>query len=268
MKHIGILGLGWLGKPLAECLQQKGFKVKGTTTTLSKKVQLKAEGFEAFHLLCESDRIEGENQLFFKDIDLLIINIPPKIAKDDASSYVTKIKLLLAEIQSHPIKKVIYISSTGVFEDANNFPIYTEKTTPNAKTTKALQLIEAENLVLNISRVETVVIRFGGLVGNERHPIFYLSGKSNLGNPLAPVNLIHLEDCIHLIHSIIQKNEFNQIFHGVHTIDKPKAKFYTLSATKRNLTVPIFNNDSNEGKKISAESTKVKLQLQLKRSVQ
>ena len=37
MKNIGIIGLGWLGLPLAKNLQRQGFTIFGTTTSLEKK---------------------------------------------------------------------------------------------------------------------------------------------------------------------------------------------------------------------------------------
>lgn len=267
MKQIGILGLGWLGAPLARNLMSAGFQVKGTTTTSAKKELLSKQGLNAFQLKITPKGLTGEIESFFCNVDVLIVNIPPKVAKDDANSFIEAIQHLKAKLLSYEIQKVIYISTTSVFKDAMHFPTYTEASKPNANSPKAIQLIEAEHTFLNLPHTKSAIVRFGGLVGEKRHPVFYLAGKKNLANPEAPVNLIHLEDCISLIKAILLQDEFNQIFHGVNSTDLSKSDFYTTAAENRNLDIPIFEFEPSFGKKISADFTESKLQIQLIKKV-
>lgn len=44
MKPISILGCGWLGLPLAKSLLEKGFSVKGSTTSIKKIALLEKFG--------------------------------------------------------------------------------------------------------------------------------------------------------------------------------------------------------------------------------
>ena len=55
-------------------------------------------------------------------------------------------------------------------------------------------------------KFNTTVIRFGGLIGYDRMPGKFLTGKKDLPNGDAPVNLIHRDDCVQIIYQII-KNE-------------------------------------------------------------
>jgi nucleoside-diphosphate-sugar epimerase len=55
------------------------------------------------------------------------------------------------------------------------------------------------------SRFKTTILRFGGLIGEDRNPIRFLAGRENLENPDAPINLIHQTDCIGIILRIIEK---------------------------------------------------------------
>ncbi|WP_321539617.1 NAD(P)-binding domain-containing protein [Flavobacterium piscinae] len=48
MKQISILGCGWLGMPLAKHLLQKGYSIKGSTTTETKLELLQNEGITPF----------------------------------------------------------------------------------------------------------------------------------------------------------------------------------------------------------------------------
>lgn len=258
MSKIGILGLGWLGKPLANQLLKQGHDVKGSTTSGEKKIQLRNEGLSAFQLVVNSEGISGEAEEFFNHLEILILNIPPRIKPDDDFSFFQKMKHMLDAIEQYQIKKVIYVSTTGVFLDGEDNPVYNEHSQPNATSAKAKQLIKAEELIMNKLHVQATIIRFGGLVGGRRHPIYYLAGKE-VNNPDAPVNLIHLYDCIDLISAVIEQNQFKQIFHGVQVETKSKSVFYTEAAEKRNLEKPRFLNSTTMGKKIVAEFTQATL---------
>jgi hypothetical protein len=49
------------------------------------------------------------------------------------------------------------------------------------------------------SRFKTTVLRFGGLIGEDRNPFKFIAGRENMDNPDAPINLIHQADCIGII---------------------------------------------------------------------
>jgi nucleoside-diphosphate-sugar epimerase len=66
MKTISILGCGWLGIPLAETLIQKGFSIKGSTTSANKLSVLQNKGIEPFAISLEADGVEGDIQKFFR----------------------------------------------------------------------------------------------------------------------------------------------------------------------------------------------------------
>lgn len=263
MNKIGIIGLGWLGKPLAVDLQNTGFEVKGTTTTFSKKKELIREGFVTYQLKVEPDALQGEVEAFFEDVDTLLVAIPPKVPMDDAFTFISTMKTLISHFSSYSIQRLIYISTTSVFEDREDLPMYTEFSIPNATSLKAKQLIEVEHLILNIPKIPSVVIRFGGLVGEKRHPVHHLTGKNQLPNSASPVNLIHLQDCIMLIRAVIEKRVYNQVLHGVSSIGYTKADFYRKAAQKRGLKPPEFLSYGGIGKKISASYTEELLQIKL-----
>lgn len=266
MTKIGIIGLGWLGKPLSKKLAQEGYCVKGTTTSLQKKNQLQREGHEVYKLTIQPESLVGDIFLFFENLDILIVNIPPQIQKEDTSSYIKKIDILIHHVVQFKIKQLLYVSTTSVFLDTDEISIYNETNNPNAYSSKANQLIEAERIIMNNVSFEATVVRFGGLVGNNRHPIYYLSGKQ-VGNAKAPVNLIHLEDCIKLLLCIINKNEWGHYFHGVTEIDKNKSEFYSFSALKRSLLPPVFTEIQSKGKKISSEFTRMHLGIQFNQDI-
>ena len=76
---IGIIGCGWLGLPLAKLFLKNDFLVKGSTTSKEKIKNLKSHNIEPHLIEIKDTEIFGDVQSFLKDLDVLIINIPPHI---------------------------------------------------------------------------------------------------------------------------------------------------------------------------------------------
>ncbi|MGC4041042.1 MAG: SDR family NAD(P)-dependent oxidoreductase [Flavobacterium sp.] len=249
MRQISILGCGWLGLPLAKSLIGKGFPVKGSTTSAEKIAVLKEAGIEAFQISVSENGILGEIGLFLKNSEVLIIDIPPKLRGDSNENFVKKIENLILFIKKSKVKNVIFISSTAVYND--DYPVITETTPAKPNTESGKQLFEAEKLLFaNPSDFSTAVIRFGGLIGKDRHPVHHLAGKQNLGNAQAAVNLIHQTDCIGIIEKIIELDCWNQTFNAVAPFHPTRKEYYTQKAAGLGLPLPEFSEDATSFGKI------------------
>ena len=264
-KQISILGCGWLGLPLAKTLIEKGFSVKGSTTSENKLSLLEENKIEPFLLSLFEDKIEGNITDFLSNSEILIIDIPPGLRRDSSISFVEKIKTLVTQIEKSEIKKVLFVSSTSVYSDV--FPIeeFTEETPTNPDTESGRQLVEVEELLLANPNFQTIILRFGGLIGEDRHPIKYLAGKENVENPDGPINFIHQEDCIgiitailkhHLNSSELSEQIDNQIFNAVAPQHPTRLEYYHKKAKNMNLALPIFVKDTASKGKIIL-STKI-----------
>jgi nucleoside-diphosphate-sugar epimerase len=241
-KAIGILGCGWLGTPLAENLLEREFQVLGTTTQSKKIPLLTSKGIKAFELCLTEDRITGDIHSFLANLTVLIINIPPKLRGPNPQNFTAKMKLLLNAIGSLKLK-VIFVSSTSVYGNVDG--VITEDTPPNPVTQSGKQLLEVENLFRSAPNLETTVLRFGGLIGPDRHPINHLSGKKNLTNGDEIINLIHIKDCIRLITLILENNWWNITINGVCPYHPTKKEYYTQEALKRGLQIPVYSKNSS-----------------------
>jgi nucleoside-diphosphate-sugar epimerase len=248
-KQISIIGCGWLGLPLAKELIKKGFKVKGTTTSKDKLTFLLDEHIEAFYLEIASENIIGNIQDILSKSEVLVLNIPPGLRKNPKENYVAKIKTLIPYIEASQIEKVLLISSTSVYADEESFPEITEKTKPNPNTESGKQLLKAEELLQNNQHFKTTIVRFAGLFGNDRHPAKQLSGKTHLKNAEAPVNLIHLTDCIQIIVKIIEQDIFGETFNASTKPHPSKQNYYTSVCKSLNLPIPTYDlNQKSKGK--------------------
>jgi len=262
-KHkIGILGCGWLGTALAKKLISNQFTVKGTTTKLDKINFLENLGIKAFQIEFKPNIIKGDFDFFLKNLDILIISLPPRLGETKFSTLEPLQKLFCQYDFSH-LKKLLYTSSTSVFANGIN-KFYNENTLPNNKTPRAKTLIDLENLILNQNKVikEVAILRLGGLFDeNGRHPIYYLSGKHNLPNPKAPVNLIEKRDAVNLLYALVNQKISKTIFHGVNPKHPLREKYYVQKAKSLNLDLPEFDKaNTSQGKTIHSKITEETLQ--------
>lgn len=248
MKQISILGCGWLGLPLAEALIADGFSVKGSTTSENKMPLLEKVGIEPFLIALSENTPLGSISDFLENSSILIIDIPPKLRGTEKENFVSKIAYLIPFIKKSTIQNVLFVSSTSVYGNADD--IITEETPPKPDTESGKQLLEAEMLLQKNDSFKTTVLRFGGLIGDDRNPVKFLSGKQNIENPDAPINFIHQEDCIGIILQIIARNSWNQLYNGVSPFHPTRELYYTQKATELNLPLPKFDHSKTAVKRL------------------
>ena len=252
MKQISILGCGWLGLPLAKSLMEKEFLVKGSTTSLEKLALLKNYRIDAFQIILSEQDIKGQIDLFLENSEVLIIDIPPKLRRGSTENFRQKIQNLIPFIENSSVQKVLFVSSTSVYADDNS--IASDNTKPQPDTESGKQLLAVERLLQNNVNFKTTVIRFGGLIGENRHPIHFLAGKKSLPNPDAPINLIHQSDCIGIIEEIINRGFWNETLNAVAPFHPTKKEYYTQKAVELKLVVPEFEKGTlSMGKTVLSE---------------
>lgn len=253
-RAIGIIGCGWLGLPLARELLKENHQIYGSTTSEGKLTELKKEGIIPFRIVLGEDNIEGPISNFLAPLEILIINVPPKLRGKHKENYVRKMELLYAAIMNTRIKKIVFISSTSVYGDIRGE--VTEDTPAIPTTASGEQLLMAEELFRKAKNIKTTILRFGGLTGPGRHPIRFLAGRKGLENGSDYVNLIHLNDCIGMIVFVLQNNYWNETFNGVFPDHPLKSEYYTSEALKRGLPAPeyVLKKSDKHGKLIKSKN--------------
>mgnify|MGYP000176849792 CR=1 FL=1 len=241
MNRISILGCGWLGKPLAISLLDKGYEVKGSTTSLDKIEILERLGIAAYLV----DISEFEEFDLFLDADILLVMITSKELADFSE--------FIQQIQDSQIQKVIFISSTSVYPRANK--IMTEE-----DNVVSSSLVAIENLFRKNTFFETTIIRFAGLYNAERHPANWFKNGRKIPQPNGFVNMIHQEDCINIIHEIIEQNCWNQTFNACCNHHPTRKDFYTKAREIKGFKNPMFEENANyQWKIISSKKLQSKL---------
>ena len=255
-QKICVIGCGWLGFPLAKILVNSGYQVHGTTTSESKLTQLQTSGVIPFLVEITSEGIIGDINTCLSECDSVVINIPPGFRKDSEHNYVQKMTHLVKAIEKASIRNVLFIGSTSVYADKEHFVLITEDSETSTSKT-ALQLLEAENRFQNNNNFHTTILRFSGFFAENRHPATFLSGRTGLKNPKAPVNLIHRDDCISIICSILEKNIWNMALNASTSAHPTKQAYYSSVCETLNIPAPQFDHKSvSKGKIIDSTTLK------------
>ena len=253
-KQISIIGCGWLGLPLASDMIKDGYAIKGSTTSLDKIAVLEEVGIQPFLVSISNEGINGPIDDCLKDSEILIINVPPGLRKNPDTDFVKQMNLLCQHIETSTIKKVLYVSSTAVYNNEVSMPIITEESSTNGQSASARQLIGAEQIFKSNPNFEITIIRFGGLFGDDRNPAKFLAGKTNVQNPEGPINLIHQDDCIAIIQTIIQYQHWDTDFNAAAPQHPTREAYYTALCKSQNLALPQFDSSSqSRGKIISSK---------------
>lgn len=235
IETISILGCGWFGMALAKRLKHDGFNVKGSCTSSEKLQAISDEGIQAYIV-----KVEPDSDILSKDFfssDLVVISIPPKRRNGEAAQYISKIRRIKEAIQAAGTKRAIFISSTSVYGDVNKELLESDHPEPDTESGRAMLAAEEE---LKSASFAVTVIRFGGLIGPGRHPGRFFAGKKNVANGKAPVNLIHLRDCIGITMAVIRERAFGLTINACSPEHPEKMEFYTRAALEAGLEVPHF----------------------------
>ncbi|HED30916.1 MAG TPA: NAD-dependent epimerase/dehydratase family protein [Prosthecochloris aestuarii] len=235
MKRISILGCGWLGLPLGRFLVLKGYAVKGSVTDSEKFSGLQEVGIEPFRVELVP-QYRGDDPQRFLDSDILVINIPPERREDIQSYHSAQIAALLEHVRVSPVSSVVFVSSTSVYPAVNRRVTEQDAVNPDALSGRAL--LAVEEMLRAESSFRTTVLRFCGLVGYDRSAGSMLQRMSKVRNANHPVNLVHRDDCIGIIHEVIKQGAWGEVFNACSGSHPLRRDYYAAAARKEGLELP------------------------------
>lgn len=242
MTKISIIGLGWIGLPLAELLQRNGHTVVGSTTSEEKQSKLKAQGIDAIKFsLVPFPEGNGFQKLFTSEV--LVINIPPRSRTTEGKFYLEQLKFLRSMMDQSEIKKIIFVSSTGIYPDRSQVEAYTEEERITSESTGNITQLKGERTFESCE--ELTIVRFGGLLGDDRIPGKYVAGRENV-NGSTRVNFIYRNDAARMLEWIIDKELWNETYNGVAPTHSLRKDIYQQNALDLGLEAPKSYMDANE----------------------
>ncbi|MBN3521584.1 NAD(P)H-binding protein [Algoriphagus lutimaris] len=255
MKTVGIIGLGWTGLPLAQYLKSKSWEVIGSTTTDQKKQELEQKGLKVVTLKM-NPHPEGKGFQKLFQSEYLVINIPPRSRVQSSDFYLEQLKYLKSMINQAGSKKVLFVSSTGIYPSAPRAKAYDESFLLTRENTGNPTLWDAEQMITNSADFDLTILRFGGLMGEERVPGKYFSGKEQVKGHTR-VNYIHQDDAVRMIAWILENDLWDEIYNGVAPIHSVKKEIFEKNAKDLKMPPPLSYEPSQTGEDRLIDSEKI-----------
>ncbi|OUJ71812.1 NAD(P)H-binding protein [Hymenobacter crusticola] len=260
---VAVLGCGWLGLPLAKTLVAQGYAVVGSTTTPSQLLALRDAGIMPFLLrlaptltATDADTL----QAMLTGVEVLILNVPPRRSAT-SPDYAALLQPVCDAAEACGVSMVLFVSSTGVYPDEPR-PMQEQDALASAEASSSLLRAEAL-FTSSLKPWQTTVVRLGGLFGPGRLPGRFLAGKQDVAQPNAPVNLIHLTDCIGVLTSIIRQQVWGYTFNACAAQHPSRQEFYILAAQQLQVAPPAFRAaDTTSGKRIDSQLLREKVAYQ------
>ena len=260
---VSILGCGWLGRPLAQALVNRNVHVRGSTTTPEKIEMLRQDGIEPYILRLNPD-LSGEDGAEFFASPLLVLNVPPPRGRDDVRAWHRRqIDAVRTAAAEGAVEWILFASSTGVYPNVERTVTEADQppgrldALPGTRRSTGEALLDAEARLLEDPNFATTVVRLGGLYGDDRHPGRFLAGRTNVGRPEAPVNLIHQEDAVGLFVTLLDQDVRGEVFNACADAHPTRRAVYTRAAEVLGLEPPTFDaSDRTTGKTV--DNSKVK----------
>ena len=114
MKKVAIVGLGWLGMPLAMSLAAKGWQVTGSKTTRDGVEAARMCGIDGVELRLEPELICDTDELDeLMNVDALVITLPAR--RSGPRRFTCRRCRRLSTAPAHHIPRIIFTSSTSVY---------------------------------------------------------------------------------------------------------------------------------------------------------
>lgn len=236
-KHIGVVGAGWIGMDWVNRLFSESYSVRYTKRSIE---QLQSEQLHPFSF--------GEKlpNLFCEKLDFLFITATIPKEQETCLDFIEQLKQHLSSNCT-----IVFTSTIGVYSTENGV---VDEESPELKKKSAYY--QFEKLLLTSFSDQTIILRLGGLIGEDRHPVFSLSGRKDISDGQKVVNLIHKEDIFCFFQCILRKSVPKGIYNLVYPEHPPRREYYAAKAKEYNLEIPEFIEGTVCGKIVCSEKSR------------
>jgi nucleoside-diphosphate-sugar epimerase len=119
MKKVAIVGLGWLGMPLALSLSARGWQVTGSKTTQDGVEAARMCGIDSYPLRLEPQLVcDAEDLDALMNVDALVITLPAR-QRAGEDFYLQAVQELVDTALAYHIPRIVFTSSTSVYGNAS-----------------------------------------------------------------------------------------------------------------------------------------------------
>ena len=235
MKKVAIIGLGWLGMPLAQSLSRRGIDVVGSKTTPDGVDAARMSGINCYPLVLTPELIcEPDDLAQLMAVDALVITLPASRTTAGGDHYFQAVQQVVDSALAFGVPRIIFTSSTSVYGE-----------------------MALEQWLHQLPHTSVDILRLAGLVGTDRHPGRFLAGKTGVKGGSQGVNLVHQEDVIAAIELLLNRPKGGHLYNLCAPIHPRKRDFYPACARALQLTPPEFAVEEQEGANREIDGSKI-----------
>jgi nucleoside-diphosphate-sugar epimerase len=213
-----IVGCGYVGLPLGAELAKQGHEVFGLRRSAGAETELRAAGIKP--LLGDITKPDQLARLPASyDWVVNCVSATGGGVEDYREVYLRGMKNLIAWLDSSPLKKFVYTSSTSVYgQNDGSLVTETSPIDPSAETGKVL--VETEKALFEAARrrrFPAVILRLAGIYGPGRGYWFkqYLKNEARIeGAGERILNMIHRDDVVGAIIAALQHGHPGQVYNA------------------------------------------------------
>jgi nucleoside-diphosphate-sugar epimerase len=254
-QRISVLGGGWLGLPLAQHLQTRGYEVAVSRTTAAGAAEVSKLGLTAFELALTASATLPDGP--FWHAPTLLITVPPQRGQAEHEQ-LAQFARLIERVRASGVQQVLYISSTSVYADEEQ--LATEERAPAPTKPGGIIVHQLERLMQQQTAFRTTVLRFGGLIGYDRLPESAAAIQRRNRALDTPMNVIHRDDCVRIIYEIVRQQAWGEVFNACADAHPTRRQYYAAAAQARGFALPDLGAVQPQPYKVvSSEKLKARL---------
>jgi len=245
-----ILGAGFIGKPLALQLKEKGYTVEVSVRDADKVADLNSMEIPIHAFSVGDDSVKKPPF----ECDILVICYPIGSRSNPRGSHLKQAEWLAKYFPTHGLKQVILTSSTSVYPDGLGL---VDESCMQRPAAHGLIQLEYEEAVQKIYGEKLTIFRLAGLVGDNRQPGRFLAGKTDLPNAQSPVNMVQQVDVLRFVIACILRELKGEVFNLCHDDHPTRENYYSTAALALDMSPPTFSSQQIERPKV-VDNTKSK----------
>ncbi|MBC9812910.1 hypothetical protein H9Y05_10550 [Crocinitomicaceae bacterium CZZ-1] len=238
MKKIGVIGAGWLGNDLVNTLSADRNKMVVSTT--------RSEQTGEFQTRFRFEFGDHLPEAFIEALDVLFITATLPKDKVQQSKLLHFVNELHAKLPEEC--RVVFTSTIGVYQAEQGT---VAECCTEVDTGSVYYRMEQELLTKFPGR--TTILRLGGLIGPDRHPVFSLSGRTGIADGQKPVNLVHKQDILKFMKLLLEDQTVAGAYNLVYPDHPSRESYYTRKAMEHALPLPEFETGTDAGKIVASE---------------
>lgn len=184
-------------------------------------------------------------------VDSIVFTLPPNSGDTPAGADVYERALTnIAAAASVPPRRVVFVSSTRVFEGVTGSATVDEATEPAPRSARAESLLNGERLASRLFSAQ--IIRPTGIYGDGRNALVRRVQAGDLLDGSRITNRIHQDDLVRGIFDVLRSPNPPSVLHATDDHPAPLRDVATFIAETLGIDPPPFSNaDTVSGRRMS-----------------